>query len=756
MFLAFWTYAQKKKVTLVLSGGGAKGLAHIGVLKYLEENKVPVNAIVGTSMGGLVGGFYAAGYTPAEMEAIAASSDFKNWSSGKIDERFNNYYLRKEENASVVGVAFNIDTTLRPSIKPILVNDAPLNLAISRYLSMSTAITKNFDSLVVPFRCLAADVYSQSKIVLKNGYLSEALRATMSVPLFFQPFKINGRFVYDGGIYDNFPIEVAKKEFKSDMVLGVNVSTKTFTDYPYNNDDAFMSKSLIFMLFAKSDSTLLGETGVYVQPKLEGVSTMDFHKADIMIKAGYEEAKRKFEKLLPQIQDTAAFKLLEERRRKFKVYKEPSKITGLKITGLESHQERFVFNTIRERKRDLGIDRFTLRYYRIVQDGNFNILFPLIRYDSISQGYTAELKIARSRTIDLELGGNIATRALQQLYLGYSYGFINRLSFNLYGNFYTGRFYHSVQTKLRIILPLVKQPLYLEPEFTWNQWDYLRMNEILVKENVPTYIRQSDVKAGLTLGMPIRSRLRLLAQFAYFELFDRYNNDITLANKDTLDLTKTEGFYPGLTLDMYNMDKKMYPTVGTSFSVSGKYIFANEMHTPGSSSLLRDNYSKSHQWLKIKVRYEQLVPIIPKFSAGYMAEAVFSNQPTFRNYTSTLIQSSAFTPMQDSKTLFLENFRGFQYTAGGLKLVYKTLPKLHLRVEGFFFQRYNKLEILDDQTANSSFFLESTKFCGNVNLVYWSPFGPVSLSGIYYDDPKKQYGILLHIGYILFNNRPLD
>jgi NTE family protein len=753
--LAIPSFGQKK-TALVLSGGGAKGLAHIGVLKYLEENRIPVQYIVGTSMGGLVGGFYAAGYTPMEMEAIATSKDFLLWSSGQIPDQYNNYYLRKEENASIVSVSFKTDSTLRPSIKPILVDDAPLNLAISTLVAPASVVTSNFDSLVVSFRCIAADVFSQNKIILKKGNLSEALRATMAVPLFFKPFKIDGKYVYDGGIYNNFPVDIAYSEFNPDYVIGVNVSSKTFTDYPYENDEMYISKALIYMLFAKSDSTLIKENGMYIQPELSDLSTQDFDKPDKMIKAGYEMAKKKFGPLLHQLKDSVGYEQLLERRRLFKQQGRPTYFGSIKITGLDKRQNNFVYNTLAERKRALTLEKFKLRYYRIVQDGNFSVLFPLIKWNKSEKVYDLEMKMGLDRRLDLELGGNIATRSLQELYFGYSYSFINRLSFNWYGNFYSGRFYHSAQTKLRIILPVLKEPIYVEPELTWNQWDFLRMNEIILNNQIPTYIRQNDLKIGLGVGMPLKSRTRVLAQFAYFNMIDKYSNDLTLNDKDVLDLTLTEGVYPGVAIDRYDLDKKMYPTSGISYSLSAKYIFANELHVPGTTSTFTDRYFKYHEWFKLKAKYEQYVPIAKAFSIGYLLEGVFANQPTYRNYMSTVIMESAFTPMQDSKTLFLENFRGFQYLAGGLRAVVKFTPKFHFRSEAYIFQRYNRLEELPDQSTNSYFLLDKIRFCGNVNVIYWSPFGPVSLSTLYYDDPKKELGVLLHVGYILFNNRPLD
>ena len=756
-FFTFFSLAfAQKKVALVLSGGGAKGIAHIGVLKYLEENRIPIHYVTGTSMGGLVGGFYACGYSPAQMEQIALSADFQNWVNGKIEEKYHNYYLRKEENASLISLSFKLDTTLKTSINPILVNDAPLNLAISKYTARSSVKTSNFDSLMVPFRCIAADVFSQSKLVLRKGNLSEALRATMSVPLIFKPFKLDGKYMYDGGIYNNFPVDVANDEFHPDFLIGVNVSSKTFTDYPFESDESHISHSLLYMLFAKSDSTLLKDKGVYIHPNMNELSTIDFEEVKLIIQAGYNEAKKRMEPYLDDLRDSLGFENLIQRRQIFASLPEPTTISKLHILGLRKSYKTFVFNTLRERKKELTIDKFSRRYYRIIQDGNFNLLFPLIKWNDSTQKYDLYAKMERERKLDLELGGNIATRAIQQLYLGYSYSFFNRLSFQAYGNFYTGRFYHSVQAKLRVIFPTVKQPFYFEPEITWNNWDYIRMNEIIFNENIPSYIRQYDLKTGITVGMPWKSRTRITAHKVYFNNSDRYLNDFRLNNKDTLDITVHEGLSSGISLDNYDLDKKMYPTKGTAFSLGVKYFYDEESHQPGSSSLLNERSFTAHNWLKLKFKYEQYLPVGKKYSLGCLAEGVFSSQPVFRNYTSTLIAAPAFSPMQDSKTLFLENYRGFYYLAGGMKHVLKFNSRLQFRAEAFFFQRFNDLEPMPNQEVRSVLRQAPIRFCGNVNLVYFTPFGPLSISGLYYDDPRRSYGVLLHIGYILFNNRSWD
>src|SRR4051812_9871141 len=221
--LAFHTDLFAQKVGLVLSGGGAKGLAHIGVLKALEENNIPVDYIVGTSMGGVIGGMYAAGYSPSEIEKIARTLEFQDWVNGRISGEYQYYYSKREPNASWLSLKLMMDTSFNASLKSDLINDVPMNFALAEMLAHPVAKAKyNFDSLLVPFRCLAADIFTQEAIVLKQGSLAHALRATLTVPFFYRPIKIDGKYLFDGGVYNNFPVDVAREEFHPDLVIGVN------------------------------------------------------------------------------------------------------------------------------------------------------------------------------------------------------------------------------------------------------------------------------------------------------------------------------------------------------------------------------------------------------------------------------------------------------------------------------------------------------------------------------------------------------
>ena len=234
-----------QKVGLVLSGGGAKGLAHVGVIKALEENNIPIDYLVGTSMGGIIAGCYAAGYSAAEIEEIMLSDDFNRWVNGKFEKGFNYYYSREEPTSSILSIRLSLDSVFNAAVTSSIASDLSLNFALAEKFAVPSAQAGyDFDSLLVPTRIVAAEIFTQHEEIIKQGSLGNALRATLSVPFFYKPIRYDGKYLFDGGIYNNFPVDVAVEEFQPDVIIGSNVSSKVYNDYPASEDDKLLNSSL--------------------------------------------------------------------------------------------------------------------------------------------------------------------------------------------------------------------------------------------------------------------------------------------------------------------------------------------------------------------------------------------------------------------------------------------------------------------------------------------------------------------------------
>src|SRR5882672_3137250 len=238
-------YSQAQKVAVVMSGGAAKGMAHIGMLKALEENEIPIDYLVGTSMGGIIAGCYAAGMSPEQIEETMITDNLLRWINGQLEDGYNYYYNKSDQYPSFVKLNLSLDSTFNFNLNTSLANDLSLNFAMAEKTAQPSAIARgNFDSLFVPLRLVAAEIFTQQEVVLKNGSLGDALRATQTVPFFYNPIRVDGRYLFDGGVYNNFPVDVAQKEFQPEVVIGSNVSSKIYSEYPKGEDDKLISKSL--------------------------------------------------------------------------------------------------------------------------------------------------------------------------------------------------------------------------------------------------------------------------------------------------------------------------------------------------------------------------------------------------------------------------------------------------------------------------------------------------------------------------------
>ena len=249
--LPFTLLAQS--VGLVMSGGGARGLAHIGVIKVLEENNIPIDYVTGTSMGAIVAALYAMGYTPDEMIEKMKSDDFQRWYTGTMDQKYMFYFKKSNDVPEMLRINFDIKDSLRIA-KPSahLVKSIPMDLGFLEIFTGSNAACKgNFNNLMIPFRCVASDVHEKKQIIFSKGDLGDAVRASMSYPFFFKPIKVDNVLLYDGGIYNNFPRDIMEKDFNPDIIIGSVVS-----DNPEPPGERDIMSQAVNLVMGRSDYSL--------------------------------------------------------------------------------------------------------------------------------------------------------------------------------------------------------------------------------------------------------------------------------------------------------------------------------------------------------------------------------------------------------------------------------------------------------------------------------------------------------------------
>lgn len=762
LFVLCSTKLYAQKVGLVFSGGGAKGLSHIGTLKALEENHIPIDYITGTSMGGIVGAMYAAGYSPKEIEEIALSKDFQNWVNGRYTSDYTYYFQKNAPNASMLTAKVAIDTGFHFSFRSNIINDIPLNFAFLELFSQASAVSKdNFDHLFVPYRCMVADVLSQKSITVGKGNLAEAVRATMTVPIIYRPIKLDGKYVFDGGLYNNFPADVMEKEFKPDYVIGVNVSSKTYNEYPKNIDDRLMNRFLVYMFLSKSDSTMIGKNGVYIQPDLGDYSVTNFAPVEDLIKKGYDATMADMPRIKALIKNRVDPAALEKKRAQFNAKKPDLNFSNIIVSGVNSQQKKYVERLFKSDKATFNLQDIKRGYYKLVADQTFETIYPKISYQPLSDSYTFEVVAQPKKSFKLDLGGNISTRPISNVFLGAEYNYLNRKAYTFGTSFYSGRFYESVQVNGRIDYP-TKLPLFLAAELTYNHWNFYNTSKIFIENPRPIYIEQSDRKIDLAMGAPLNYNTKVVLHASFINNNDRYSPNNTFSVGDLLDQTIFNGFRGSLNLEKNSLNRKQYATNGQSFSLSVNYTTGRENYNPGNIFRNTPGLAKApgasnlRQWGTIKLSQENYFFHLKKYTLGYIVEGVISNQPLFNNYYATLLVSPAFYPLQDSRSLFLDKFRATTYAAGGIKNIYNFKKNLDFRLEGYLFLPHKEFELNNFQDIDYAKAISKIRYAATAGLVYHTPVGPVSLSYNLYNDAIKRNGVLLHIGYLIYNKRSIE
>jgi len=287
---------QRPKIGLVLSGGGARGFAHIGVLKVLEQNNVPIDYIVGTSMGSIIGGLYATGLTPEEIErgvdGIAWKQVFKDFANRDYKS-----FRRKQDDYDFFNLHRVGITKDGLQFSPGLIEGQQIEIALDR-LAYPGFQVHDFDKLRIPFRAIATDITTGKAFIIKNGNLARAMRASMSIPGALPPITIDGKLLVDGGISNNVPINVIR-DMGADIVIVVDVSAplETKEEIKSSIDVTAQLTTILTRRSADLQIETLKDSDVLIVPDEKEISSSDFNKYPALIAAGIAAATEKIKEI---------------------------------------------------------------------------------------------------------------------------------------------------------------------------------------------------------------------------------------------------------------------------------------------------------------------------------------------------------------------------------------------------------------------------------------------------------------------------
>ena len=259
------------------------------------------------------------------------------------------------------------------------------------------------------------------------------------------------------------------------------------------------------------------------------------------------------------------------------------------------------------------------------------------------------------------------------------------------------------------------------------------------------------------MNLPLGKQYKVSLLASFISNNDQYINSDALVATDTLDELLLRGGRYGLNVSSNTLNRKQYASTGKSYYFAVDYFDLVEETTPGSTSVLKAGGVKenSRNWLRGSLIMEQYFRK-GIYSSGYYFHATFSNQPLFLTYEGTIINAPGFFPIQDSRTLLLQNFRSFNFVAGGWRNVFSLRKNLDFRLEGYLFKPLESIAKGDSQEPVLKTEITKIYLTGTAGLVLHSTVGPVSLNVNYYDDKENPLGVLLHIGFLLFNKTSLE
>jgi NTE family protein len=747
--------AYPQKVAVVLSGGGAKGVTHIGVLQALEENGIPIDYIAGTSMGAIIGGLYAAGYSPAQMIQIINSEEFTKWVSGKLDSKYTYFFRKGQPDPSWLSFRFKYDSILQTQLPTNIVSPLQMDFAFLELFSEASAASGyDFNNLMVPFRCVAADIRKSEPYVLKKGDLGSAIRASMTFPFYFKPIKIDGRLLFDGGMYNNFPSDVVMDDFFPDIIIG----SKAAGNYPDPSEDDVVSQ-LKSMLMGETKFNMYCDASVLIEPTLKPINLIDFSNTEAFIDSGYVATYRQINKIRQFVVDTVTQEMHDSIRKCFKDRKPKIEVNKVEVRGLEPGQDLYVSNVIlgqvKARKYgayypdNLTLDEVKAGYFKVMGENRIKSSYPKLVYDTATLHYKLIIDAKYEKAIKADFGGSISSGATNEIFLQLQYSLWRKVATTARVNGFFGRFYNSALLGGKIELPGGK-PKYLEAEYTFNQFNYFRTKSIFFIDDTPTYLYENNTYFRLDMGFPITYKGKIETGITLGTNRADYFQTNTATEEDIPDKTKFNFFSPYVETEFSTLNRKQYSNQGYRILTSIQFVTGREIQTPGTTSVQQGVYSQYHNYFNVKFEYDKYFRVGKLYRPGINFEIQATTLDSLRNYTSTTLYMPNYTPVYEMATLYQPQYRPKGYIAAGIRNVFAVSKNIDFRLEGFLMAPWREITSNSMQEAVFSAPFPSLYYVLSGSFVYYTPIGPLSASVNYYDDDTP-VSFFINIGFIIFN-----
>jgi NTE family protein len=734
---------KRPRIGLVLSGGGAKGMAHIGVLKVLEEAGIRPAYITGTSMGGLVGALYALGYSASEIEKIVLRLDWELILSNElplnqiaIEEK--GYYGRYMLELPVEKLDIRFPSGL--------IEGQTLNKLLSR-LTRSAHGTNNFSKLPIPFACVATDLVTGEKVVLREGFLPEAMRATMAIPTVFTPVQVGGRVLIDGGLVQNFPVQEAL-DMGADYIIGINVGGNLEPEKNLRS----MVDVLVQATFFASASTSEAEKKktdflIDMVGDLGGYYTGSFKESKAIIEIG-EKVARAYEDSLRSL--AAHFRSFREPMHvaKRSISEGSVSIRNIMISGYAEVPERLIRRKLRINEHQkttveeiengietlYGTGRFSKVTYAMmpapgghnlqvnVEEAPSGVLKTALYYDSENRAgatvnYThRDLLLEGSRFVaEADLGQNIRTDINYLKYMGYRRHFAARIGSNYYKNDFP--LFSNEGTKVAILQQ---------------------------KTHISTLGWQTATNNTWTIGQQLEYKhMRLSPQVA-----GQIDLDTALVDVNWFEQFRVRHWSAATYFKLNTQNRQVYPTRGWRTEATARYITASKFsvdakpeHERLAAALGRNNYSNYGQFTLHSAAYlplrHNLSLLLGQGLHIYTQKDLPLGEETFVGGYRAVLPNA------------MEYWAAEPYSYSADNLLYASAGLQWEIRNNLYLQSYTAMLDVDLLQGSRLLRGQPTRFGYGATLGYLTPLGPIVL-GLAHQRGSEMRGFI-SLGFRLYN-----
>lgn len=690
ILLTFSTSLSAQKIGLVLSGGGAKGMAHIGVIRALEENGIPIDYVAGTSMGAVIGSLYAMGYSPDEMENLIRSDEFKNWYMGSKDMDYDFYFKQNPPTPFLISARIAIRdsmTVIRPMVNSV-VDPLQMNLAfVDVFAGASAVCDKDFDNLFVPFRAVASDVFNKNSIVLSRGDLGDAVRASMSFPFVFRPIRIDTVIAYDGGIYDNFPVDVMVSDFHPDFIIGSVVAVAPGEPEVEIPDEFDLMGQVRSMIVQKSDYSLDPRLGVKVEFDLRSVGLLDFHKIDEVSALGYRNTMLLMDSIKSRTKERCDSSVVQSRRNAFKKRIPELIFRNVDVHGVNQAQKRYIQKELHASDGSFDYEDFKSGYFKLLSDDAITEIIPGTTFSEKDSTFQLDLNVTLDNYPTFSIGGGLSTSVSSQLYASVAYNHIGEASESYLLEGQLGRSYNNAQLFTRIDVPMAI-PVSLSVQLAFNNMNYFRSGSFMFSSDkfTPALNKTIEFFGKMKLSRPFLNNYKAVFSFGVAHHKDYYSQSSNVDLRTfKYDCSRHNILGGSVTFTGNTLNSIQYPTSGRSESISAFIGTENDLFRP-QNVYSTDYHSIDRSWLQISAHLEHYIRMSPHFTLGTQVNAFYSSRNFSSNYQASVMQAGSFRPTVNSQFQYDPDFAANGYFALGLKPIWVINSIFHLRSEVYAFQ----------------------------------------------------------------------